>query len=548
MPHHPVLSTPELLDHIFSFLCRDDNAATARVCRMWTDPSRDHIWSVVDKPCELFRLLSPISVCPVGGVGDETHRFVRQPTQSEWNHFLPFSRRVRELSDSLKCAATVVSLLEDIIRTQPSSLATCFPRLVDLQITIGHHLITPLLHHHIKVLGITAPVDNPRYPPYAIFDDIVARSPGISTMIFWGDGLPEKDIEGPLCTFFPRLPLLESVAFSLYDFTTSIANTLLNNGTIKLVHFTNSGNEEDDIADSQEDARPPSDIVSFSPVLKKGLIRALTTLELAVSFSDTVFLFSENASQFPHLCTVTIRSLSAESEASARSLFDGFGRHLPWLTTLSVISTISFQALEDEPNEWSDEEDHETWSFDTLRGILNLKHLQSLKIAATYPLMLNDQDMATIAKNLCQLASLFLNPIPRMHDVPQLTLHSLTPLAEHCPRLKTLGLYLDARTPPLSRETSSTDVVPFTPGLALLRLNASPVDEQLRDDIVLFLSRLLYPQTTVKTTFPSFHMDTPIMLPEEAIINTWVGIEKYLRLVVKARQEERDRAAQHGLP
>lgn len=68
-PSAHVLSTPELLDNIFSRLTRDDNASNARVCKTWLDVSRDHIWRVVETPCQLFRLLVPI-VCPSSSDGN----------------------------------------------------------------------------------------------------------------------------------------------------------------------------------------------------------------------------------------------------------------------------------------------------------------------------------------------------------------------------------------------------------------------------------------------------------------------------------------------
>ena len=58
-----VLSTPELLDNIFVSCTRKMNVSLALVCRTWLGPAQDHIWRVVETPCQLFRILAPVN-CP----------------------------------------------------------------------------------------------------------------------------------------------------------------------------------------------------------------------------------------------------------------------------------------------------------------------------------------------------------------------------------------------------------------------------------------------------------------------------------------------------
>lgn len=62
---------PELIDAIFVHLSRADNACTALVCKQWLEISRDHIWYEVDRPTELFNLLSPLRL--VDDPEDNTH-------------------------------------------------------------------------------------------------------------------------------------------------------------------------------------------------------------------------------------------------------------------------------------------------------------------------------------------------------------------------------------------------------------------------------------------------------------------------------------------
>ena len=59
-----VVATPELVDMIFAHMSRQENTATALVCKSWLEHSRDHIWCEVLNPKELFCLLVPLKTAP----------------------------------------------------------------------------------------------------------------------------------------------------------------------------------------------------------------------------------------------------------------------------------------------------------------------------------------------------------------------------------------------------------------------------------------------------------------------------------------------------
>jgi hypothetical protein len=57
---HPVLSIPELLDLIFSFMDRASNVNNACVCRQWSEIALDNLWREVDNLLLLFSVLAPL--------------------------------------------------------------------------------------------------------------------------------------------------------------------------------------------------------------------------------------------------------------------------------------------------------------------------------------------------------------------------------------------------------------------------------------------------------------------------------------------------------
>jgi F-box-like len=57
---HPVLSIPELLDLIFSFMGRTSNTNNACVCKQWSEVALDNVWREVDDLHLLFSVLTPM--------------------------------------------------------------------------------------------------------------------------------------------------------------------------------------------------------------------------------------------------------------------------------------------------------------------------------------------------------------------------------------------------------------------------------------------------------------------------------------------------------
>ena len=57
---HQALQTSDLLDIIFSYADKSDNAVCALVCKRWLDPALNELWRCVDDPVILWSLLAPM--------------------------------------------------------------------------------------------------------------------------------------------------------------------------------------------------------------------------------------------------------------------------------------------------------------------------------------------------------------------------------------------------------------------------------------------------------------------------------------------------------
>ena len=60
-----VLSTPELLDNIFSFLGEGDHVRNALVCKSWSEVAFDILWRDVDDLPRMLHLLAPTEIEPL---------------------------------------------------------------------------------------------------------------------------------------------------------------------------------------------------------------------------------------------------------------------------------------------------------------------------------------------------------------------------------------------------------------------------------------------------------------------------------------------------
>lgn len=94
----------------------------------------------------------------------------------------------------------------------------------------------------------------------------------------------------------------------------------------------------------------------------------------------------------------------------------------------------------------------------TLEPLFNITKLRTFEIFHRFPLALDLQDMETLACRIPAIENLTLNDEPGKDSKSELTLLALLPFARHCPSLKSLGLFIDAR----AMDTPSLDQIhPF---------------------------------------------------------------------------------------
>ena len=124
-----------------------------------------------------------------------------------------------------------------------------------------------------------------------------------------------------------------------------------------------------------------------------------------------------------------------------------------------------------------------TW--DTLRPVLKCPNLTLFELHWETPLAMSHADLEDLAASWPALETLILNPQPLPSAEPSpLTLDALLPFARHCPRLRTLGLYISASAP------HGTLGVTYTPFRSLRKLDFGVSSIADAAPVALFLSQL----------------------------------------------------------
>lgn len=167
--------------------------------------------------------------------------------------------------------------------------------------------------------------------------------------------------------------------------------------------------------------------------------------------------------------------------------------------------------------------------FEDIAPLTSITTLRRLRIVHPRPLVVTDDDVRSLCTAWPLLDSLFLNPCPLVHDDVPLTALCLGDVARLCPHVHQLGLYINALQ----------DIPYPTKGsiqrfreLECLYLDASPVPED-HDQLLLFLARVLSPDTYMRTSHPGLDA----VEPEGEYAEQWQFIAKAVPLMIAYGRE-----------
>ncbi|KAI0073081.1 hypothetical protein K474DRAFT_1700561 [Panus rudis PR-1116 ss-1] len=536
---HQAVQIPELLSLILSFLDEQTVARTATVSRRWADVALDISWKHVRDIRQLLCLLAPLTTERRSGPLTSSSlniKWRRRIQRSDWDRLSRYASRIRKIRFTECGGMTIdISIWEEMSRTRPTG--DILPNLHSLSwhtySAEKQHFSTIFLHPGLTHLSICIH----RSPDTSSYvREISSRGAGIRHLDIRID-TSVADVQDDIMTLLDSLPGIEQLTVPLYCLSSAIVEQLARLKQLTSVSYNKS---------MEKWKGDRTDVAHFAPFLFEGAFPSLRRLSISAQLNHALnFMTCIFAPK--NLTRLYIHAIATDDPAIVRQLFEILSLKCKSLQELVVDYILEPNA----PLFYPPPPLNARPSIDTFRPLLTLTTLKKFEFRWDYQLNLTRDDMFDFATSWPSLEILMLNcqPVPELTP-PVLTPSALLPFAEHCPKLRHLGLYLNADAIPTS--TVSEILHPFQ-ALEILSVGASCIGADSTEAIALFLSQIcpLNCQIVAGVRWPDAYgiaLDRAGILDHRRVRLTewwvrWKDVARVLPLAIKARLDERSRMA-----
>ncbi|TDL15769.1 hypothetical protein BD410DRAFT_822996 [Rickenella mellea] len=514
---HRVLTIPELLDIIF---CSTDELANARsvsVCKTWSGVALDTLWRDVHGLPRLFSLLAPVRRSSFYG-------FQRSIEPSDWTRFNAVAHRVKYLTvEDLNGDVFCEEDLGEVSTTRQTF--HILPHLIQLTLNTRNEdefwFSVIFLHQNLQRLVLKIP---DKVVPKRFFAEVSLRSAKLCYLDLRMT-IPVRTVEAELTDMLSTLTDLKTVVMPRYTISSSVMSSLSrlpNLGTIQFEYFSYQGSGD------------PADVQPFCPVMREGAFPSLWDLSCYSTLCDMSSFFMAKYAPV-NITSLYVHTLSIETPLSFSECLTALSQTCQMLKYLGLYLILDGSAQ-------IQVEDSYNLSFKDLCPILDFPHLTTFDLTHYRPLDITDDDMDRLARNWPSLESLKLNAEPVILDNPKITFASLSSLAQHCPNLTRLGLYLNPSPHDLPKPG-----MPFKM-LKSLEFGTSPI--QSEDHAALYLSEICPLSCTVEVGVTWTDELKSGIIDNEDVADgemrrrweCWEQVRDILPLLIKLRREERERS------
>ncbi|KAI0320857.1 hypothetical protein OF83DRAFT_1168946 [Amylostereum chailletii] len=533
---HRVLAIPELLGLIFSFGDRLMHYNSVLVCKQWSNIALDSLWREVDDLYHLLQLLCPmVDRCDPeyrSNYGHASWCFTRIPTSADWARFNPYARRVRSLKYGVPEPALDPHHLSDNVFNDLARTRTSLAILPNLRCLWWLQSVSSAQQHqtvfmHEGVTEYRMYVSIPHDVSFEAYSsDITERMPHLTDLVI--DHIPALN-GASIAAMLRALPKLKRVLLPKHALHGPVLTELGRLPELEVIGY-----------DSQGGLKTHESHINVSP--EPGAFPVLWDLGLGSTLTDMKH-FLVGGALLPKLTHLFLESINVEEPASIQDTFSAIAEGYPQLKSFSVdIGVDILTAYTD---------NIKPLSFEHIRPLLPLHQLTTLEIRHNLSLCLSEESLVELGTALPNLQNLLLNCDPLRLGSPSLTLHALLPLAEFCPNLRRLGLYVDACATETLTVPKRASKPRFT-SLRYVNFGTSPIGTSVVP-VALFLSALFADadaDTVVK-------VEAGVMWNEDLFVDDvdgfsetttencmrWGEVAKMMPLLVPLRRDEKSRRA-----
>lgn len=358
------------------------------------------------------------------------------PEAQSWANFNKYARRVRHLSySSFHLVQLERRTFLDIARTCPGN-HDIFPNLHTLVWGHNPEFATLFMHSRVTRFMINIPEHlSPVTTACSFFPKVYDCMPNITHLDIRVD-TAMASIQPETVELLSALPRLKNIVLGQYQLTSKVAECLSILPDLSVINV-----------EGEYPRGMSEDIYDFSPSLHEGAFPALTTLIFDAQFHDAQSFLTTLATS-AKLEILWVNSPEFETELGFKNLIACIVQECPNVDGLSLASFVDPQRPETSGN-------GERINMHTLKPLFHKKHLTSLTVVHQYPLDLNSVDLEKISLTWPSLHTLRLNAAPGHFMTSDLTLEALVPFARNCPKLRLLGLFMNAKLGLLSMSESA---------------------------------------------------------------------------------------------
>lgn len=382
------------------------------------------------------------------------------------------------------------------------------------------------LHRRLRHLSVTAPSQlNPR-PDF--YTDLCARAPHLRRLVLFVS-FPGNPIDAELRILLQNLPELEKIMLPEFHYTSAVIEELSRAKNISVVDFNQ---------DLKLGYGDPINVASFSPVLKEGAFPCLRELNLSARIDDLDRFFHSSFAPI-QITTLYVNSYTDHTPMEVHTFLTTLSQQCHLLSRLHL--QIYHKILP------SDLPADQQLSYDTIKPILAIPNLSYFELVHKYPLRITLDELEDLATKWPHLETLLLNAEPLFLDEAAFTLdlRALLPFARHCPRLRHLGLYINATEAEIP--SSYTPLEPFS-ALRTLSVGTSHVRDT--SAVATFLSRICPSRCALEMgiTWTEFGCEENRFLPNtlryplQKRCSAWQAVAKLLPALIQLRREEQERS------
>ncbi|OAX38495.1 hypothetical protein K503DRAFT_158681 [Rhizopogon vinicolor AM-OR11-026] len=452
---HRALAISELLTHILGDLYNGDRdgikdiARASRVCKSFRDPALDFLWRNVDSIFPLLRLL-PLDL-ETHGEHHGTAQLLKtlgDLKSPDCQHYISISNRVRTLSFSEPREPIPYRLMNVIVKHN----LFLTPRIQVLRLCIsseaGLRLLPALLTPDSEVIDISLSLDEDIY----VFDRPEDLGDLIKSAYMTIFRCAPKLLQFSVVDLHEPLPLFSLPKHTAYlQNLTHVAFYITAASLPQVLDLTSQLHELEDLT-IQACEQPFEEIRSRFPSFAPGTFSSLKNFTLGGS-PEVIHLI---CSAFPanrNMQSVVLRMRGLCTNADVALVLSGLVAvaSKESLRKIVVTSMLSHNDLA----QWDADADSgiDTHQFmldiHAIEPALQFPNLDIFSACLGIPLYLADEDHLRIAQAWRSVQLLYLSSIVqrvvRGHRPPA-SMASLVRYAQHCRRLKALGLCLDAST------------------------------------------------------------------------------------------------------